>query len=67
MIKVNKPEPEYIIEKIKGTETCDVFVHNTEELIKGDEYGEAVFHAEVIYPEVDNLFTLKISTLNMCT
>ena len=44
-----------------------MFEHNTEELIESDEYGEADFDAEVIYPDVDNLFTLKTSTLNMCT
>ena len=44
-----------------------MFVHNTEEVIDIDEYGEADFDAEVIYPEVDNLFTIKPSTLNMCT
>ena len=44
-----------------------MFAHNTEEVIESDEYREAVFDAEVIYPEVDNLFTLKTSTLNMCT
>ena len=44
-----------------------MFTHNTEEVIESDEYGKAVFHAEVIYPEVDNLFTLKTSTLNMCS
>ena len=37
----------------------------TEEVIESDEYGEAVFYAEVIQPEVVNLFTLK--TVNMCT
>ena len=42
-----------------------MFAHNTEEVIESDEYGEAVFDAEVIHPEVDNLFTLK--TVNMCT
>ena len=40
-----------------------MFAHNTEEVIESDEYGEAVFNAEVIHPEVDNLFTLK--TVNM--
>ena len=44
-----------------------MFAQNTEEVIKGEEYGEAFFDAEVIYPEVDNLVTLKTSTLNMCT
>ena len=44
-----------------------MFAHNSEEVIESDEYGEAVFDAEVMYPEVDNLFTLKPSTLNMCT
>ena len=44
-----------------------MFSHITEELIESDEYGEADFDSEVIYPEVDNLFTLKTSTLNMCT
>ena len=44
-----------------------MFAHNSEEVIERDEYGEAVFDAEVIYPEVDNLVTLKTSTLNMCT
>ena len=44
-----------------------MFDHNTEELIESDEYGEAVFNAEVVYPEVNNLFTLNSSTLNMCT
>ena len=44
-----------------------MFAHNTEEVIESDEYAEAVFDAEVIYPEVDDLFTLKTSTLNMCT
>ena len=44
-----------------------MFAHNSEEVIENDEYGKAVFDAEVIYPEVDNLFTLKPSTLNMCT
>ncbi len=44
-----------------------MFVHNTGEVIESDEYGEAVFEAEVIFPEVDNLFTLKTITLNMCT
>ena len=42
-----------------------MFADNTE-VIESDEY-EVVFDAEVIYPEVDNLFTLKTSTLNMCT
>ena len=44
-----------------------MFAHNSEEVIESDEYGEAVFDAEVMYPEVDNLFTLKPSTLNKCT
>ena len=38
-----------------------MFAHNTEEVIESDEYGEADFDAEV-----DTLFTLKTSTLNMC-
>ena len=42
-----------------------MFAHNTEEVIESDEYGAAVFNAEVIHLEVDNLFTLK--TVNMCT
>ena len=44
-----------------------MFEHNTTELIESDNYGEADFDAKVIYPDVDNLFTLKTSTLNMCT
>ena len=44
-----------------------MFAHNTEEVIEKDEYGEAVFDAEFIYPEVDNLFTLKTSALNRST
>ena len=44
-----------------------MFAHTTEEVIESDEYGKAVFDSEVIYPEVNNLFTLKTSTLNMCT
>ena len=44
-----------------------MLAHNNEELIESDEYGKAVFDAEVIYLEADNLFTLKTSTLNMCT
>ena len=44
-----------------------MFAHNSEEVIESDEYGEAVFDDEVMYPEVDNLFTLNPSTLNMCT
>lgn len=43
----------------------EMFAHNTEEVTESEEYGEAVFDAEVIHPEVDNLFTLK--TVNMCT
>ena len=42
-----------------------MFAHNTEEVIESDEYGEADFDAEVIHLEVDNLFTLKTSTLNI--
>ena len=42
-----------------------MFAYNTEEVIESDEYGEAVFDAEVIHPEVGNLFTLK--TVKMCT
>ena len=44
-----------------------MYAHNTEEVIESDEYGEAVFDAEIIFPEVDNFFALKTSTLNMCT
>ena len=44
-----------------------MFAHNTEEVIESDEYVDAGFNAEVIHPEVDNLFTLKTSTLNICT
>ena len=44
-----------------------MFEHNTEELIESDEDGEADLDAEVIYPDVDNFFTLKTSKLNMCT
>ena len=36
-----------------------MYAYNTEEVIESDEYGEAVFDAEVIYPEVDNLFIFK--------
>ena len=39
-----------------------MFAHNTEEVTESDEYGEADFDAEV-----NTLFTLKTSTLNMCT
>ena len=35
-----------------------MFAHNTEEVNESDEYGKADFDAEVIYLEVDNLFTL---------
>ncbi len=42
-----------------------MFAHKTEKVIESDEYGEAVFDAEVICLEVDNMFTLK--TVNMCT
>ena len=47
-----KDEPKAVFKKTKGTETC-------EEVIESDEYGEAVFDAEVIYPEVNNLCILQ--------
>ena len=36
-----------------------MYAHNTEEVIESDEYGEAVFYAEVIYQEVDNFLLSK--------
>ena len=36
-------------------------------MIESDENGKAVIDADVIYLKVDNLFTLKTSTLNKCT
>ena len=42
-----------------------IFALNTEEMIESDEYGEAVFNAKVIHPEVDNLVILQ--TVNMFT
>ena len=36
-----------------------MYAHNTEEVIEIDEYGEAVFDAEVIYPEVGNFLLSK--------
>ena len=41
-----------------------MFAHNTEDVIESDEYGEAVFDAEVIYPEKYTLVQEALSLHN---
>ena len=43
-----------------------MFVHNTEEVIESDEYGEAVFDAEVSWADQQSLMGAQAHYRNIC-